>query len=79
MEIAITRHQIAEWLKTLEIFTPATPSYLNDIRAKNVGKKKTVNWFRKINNKSHFKVSEIIKLCDILGIVDKDSYFFAEI
>lgn len=33
----------------------------------------------KINNKSHFKVSEIIKLCDILGIVDKDSYFFADI
>ncbi len=30
----------------------------------------------KINNKSPFKVSEIIKLCDVLGIVDKDIYFF---
>lgn len=31
----------------------------------------------KINNKSNFKVSEIIKLCNILDISDKDSYFFA--
>lgn len=31
----------------------------------------------KINNKSNFKVSEIIKLCDILDISDKDRYFFA--
>lgn len=30
----------------------------------------------KINNKSNFKVSEIIKLCDILDISDKDRYFF---
>lgn len=33
----------------------------------------------KINNKSHFKVSEIIKLCDVLEISDKDRYFFAHI
>ena len=31
----------------------------------------------KINNKSNFKVSEIIKLCDIHDISDKDRYFFA--
>lgn len=30
----------------------------------------------KINNKSSFKVSEIIKLCELLDIADKDSYFF---
>lgn len=33
----------------------------------------------KINNKSHFKVSEIIKLCELLSITDKDKYFFANI
>lgn len=33
----------------------------------------------KLNNKSHFKVSEIIKLCKVLDISDKDKYFFAEI
>ena len=31
----------------------------------------------KINNKSNFKVSEIIKMCAILDIGDKDRYFFA--
>ena len=31
----------------------------------------------KINNKSNFKVSEIIKMCAILDIADKDRYFFA--
>lgn len=30
----------------------------------------------KINNKSSFKVSEIIKLCELLEIGDKDRYFF---
>lgn len=32
---------------------------------------------RKINNKSHFTVTEITKLCNVLDITDKDSYFFA--
>lgn len=31
----------------------------------------------KINNKSTFRVSEIIKLCELLDIADKESYFFA--
>lgn len=33
----------------------------------------------KLNNKSTFKVSEIIKLCEVLDITDKDRYFFAAI
>ena len=32
----------------------------------------------KINNKVEFKASEIYKLCNILGITDKDSIFFVE-
>lgn len=31
----------------------------------------------KINNKRTFTVSEIIKLCDLLKISNKDNYFFA--
>ncbi len=31
----------------------------------------------KINNRTPFKVTEITKLCEILGIKDKDSYFFS--
>lgn len=31
----------------------------------------------KLNNRVEFKASEIIKLCDILKIEDKESYFFA--
>lgn len=31
---------------------------------------------RKMNNKTAFKVSEIVKLCDLLGIENKDDYFF---
>ena len=30
----------------------------------------------KLNNKVEFKVSEIEALCSILGITDKDKYFF---
>lgn len=30
----------------------------------------------KMNNKVEFKVSEIEALCNILGITDKDKYFF---
>ena len=30
----------------------------------------------KINNKRNFTVTEIIKLCDLLDIADKDRYFF---
>ncbi len=30
----------------------------------------------KLNNKSSFKVSEIMKMCEILEISDKDTYFF---
>lgn len=30
----------------------------------------------KLNNKVEFKVSEIKALCSILGITDKDKYFF---
>ena len=32
----------------------------------------------KINNKAEFKVSEIETLCQLLGIVDKDKYFFCD-
>ena len=31
---------------------------------------------KKINNKVEFKVSEIEKISSLLGIVDKDKYFF---
>lgn len=31
---------------------------------------------RKINNKAEFKVSEIQKISNLLGITDKDKYFF---
>ena len=30
----------------------------------------------KINNKTDFKASEILKLCELLKIEDKDQYFF---
>lgn len=30
----------------------------------------------KINNKTDFKASEILKLCEYLEIEDKDQYFF---
>jgi transcriptional regulator with XRE-family HTH domain len=32
----------------------------------------------KINNKSEFKASEIIKLSELLGIEDKDTIFFVQ-
>lgn len=32
----------------------------------------------KINNKSEFKASEIIKLSELLGIEDKDNIFFVQ-
>ena len=31
---------------------------------------------RKINNKTDFKASEILSLCVLLGIKEKDKYFF---
>lgn len=31
----------------------------------------------KVNNKSQFKVGEIMQLCNVLDISDKDLYFFA--
>lgn len=31
----------------------------------------------KINNKREFTVSEIVKICDLLKIKNKDTYFFA--
>lgn len=30
----------------------------------------------KLNNKVEFKASEIVKLCEILDIKDKEAYFF---
>lgn len=32
----------------------------------------------KLNNVREFKVSEIMKICDILHIVNKDEYFFVQ-
>lgn len=31
----------------------------------------------KVNNKTPFKLCEVAELCRILGITDKDAYFFA--
>lgn len=33
----------------------------------------------KVNNKTEFKASEILIICDMLDIADKDGYFFCEI
>ncbi len=32
----------------------------------------------KLNNIREFKVSEIMKVCDILDIINKDEYFFVQ-
>ena len=32
----------------------------------------------KVNNKAFFRLREIVELCKILDITDKDTYFFAE-
>ncbi len=32
----------------------------------------------KLNNTREFKVSEIMKICDILNIINKDDYFFVQ-
>lgn len=32
----------------------------------------------KVNNKREFTVNEIVKICDLLKIENKDTYFFAE-
>ena len=34
-------------------------------------------FFKKLHNKSEFRTSEIIKLCDLLNIDKKDEIFFA--
>lgn len=32
----------------------------------------------KLNNIREFKVSEIMKMCDVLNIINKDEYFFVQ-
>lgn len=49
--------------------------YTQDELAKKIGiSPQSLNY--KINNIREFKVSEIYRICKILGIKNKDSYFF---